>query len=98
MIFYKISDVYYLNVTVVNLYEKDVRILEQSFNTRYLVPAGDSYDITSMHSSRQRFNFEAVDATTFRPIKIDGKDSVTVFSSVTPMKRVYYVPTGEVIL
>ena len=95
MIFCTISDVYYLNVTVVNLYGKDIRILEQGSRARYLILAGKSYQIASTHSSRQSFNFRAVDAITFEPIKIDGQDFVIVFSVVTPVERVYYVPSGK---
>ena len=87
---------YYLNVTIINRYGKDVRIITSlPSHTQFLIPVGERYEITSSSSIPQRFFITAFDAATYTAIKIDGKNSVTVVSSVTPVSLVYNVPAGR---
>jgi hypothetical protein len=84
-------------VTIVNRYGKKVRIITTHPNAThqgFVIPVGGSYQIASTSSTSQQIVITAYDATTFFPIKVDGKNSVFVFPSLTRVTSVHYVPSG----
>jgi hypothetical protein len=60
-----------------------------------VIPVGGSYPIKSTFSTPQQTVVTAYDAATFIPVIIDDKSAVFVFPSITPVSRVYYIPSGE---
>ena len=81
-----------------NRYGKDVIILVTlpgRAAQRFVIPVGGSYPIKSTFSTPQQTVVTAYDAATFIPVMIDDKSAVFVFPSITPVSRVYYIPSGE---
>ena len=86
-------------MTIVNHYGKDVTIMTTHPNPKYhrfRILNGENYKIKSEHSINVTMHIKAYDGLI--PIQIDGKNSVRLSSSPTRRDRVYYVPTGELML
>ena len=96
--FFDISAIYYLDVTIVNRYGKDVRVITthpHPAHSRFVITVGESHRIKSTHTTPQQIIITAYNAALFTPIMIDGKNAVFVYTSITPVSRVYYIPSGE---
>ena len=82
-----------------NVYGKTVKILVARPGRapqQIEIAVGESYLIKfTTPSAPQQIVITAYDAETLAPIMIDGKNSVFVFPSVTPVSVVYYIPSGE---
>ena len=98
--FFDISAIYYLDVTIVNRYGKDVLIITthpDPAHRRFEILVGGSHRINSTLSTTKQIGLVimAYHGATFILITIDGKNAVFVLSSVTPVSHVYYIPSGE---
>ena len=62
---------------------------------RFVIPVGGSYPIKSTPSTRQQIVITAYDAETFIPVMINGKSAVFLYPSITPVRLVYYISSGE---
>ncbi len=97
-IFHTILVLYYLDVTIVNRYGKDVKIITTHSDTRhqrFTIAVGRSYQINGTTSTNKSIFITAYDNATFIPMTINGKNSVSVVPSLTPVSRIYSVPSGE---
>ena len=96
--FFDISAIYYLDVTIVNRYGKDVLIITthpDPAHSRFEILVGGSHRINSTLPTPEQIVITAYDGATFIPITIDGKNAVFVLPSVTPVSHVYYIRSGE---
>ena len=83
-----------MDVTIVNLYGKDIVVLTSDPNQlRLTISAGKRYRFRSRYSSTIPVFFTAYDTPAV--IQIDGKNSVSVSPSITPVSLIFYVPSGE---
>jgi hypothetical protein len=92
-------DKYYLYVTIINRYGKDIVILTNHSDATYKripIPVGGRYTITStLASGTVRIYFQAFDATSLVPLKINDKTSVSRTASKSQMMQFLYVETGQ---
>ena len=91
----------YLDVTIVNRYEKDVKIITTHSNSsykRFTIPFSGSYRIVSASAKNERIYITAYDATSFFPVPIQGKSAISVSSTSKPVRHTYFIPSGELAL
>ena len=99
-LFVNLIATYYLDVTIVNLYGQNVRIIATVSNPKYqrfTIPTGGRYHINTTTFSNQPVFISSYEDATFKAIKTDGKNSISVTPSLTPVSLVYYVPSGELL-
>ena len=90
-----------MNIKLVNMYGKDIRIITTHPNLAYrqfVIVAGGSSQIRSRHLAAQSIYITAYDSATFSPLTLNGMQSQSVSASIKPVSYVFYIPSGKKIL
>lgn len=90
-----------MNIKLVNMYGKDIRIITTHPNPVYkqfVIVAGGNSQIRSSHLAAQNIYITAYDSGTFNPLTLNGMRSQSVSASIKPVSYVFYIPSGKKIL
>ena len=98
IIFNIVIVIYRLDVTIKNRYGKEVKILKTDVKHEFIIPPGETYQINS--TSVRILIITAYENATFRPIKINGEEFISLSSksvafNVKPVSRVFCVQSGK---
>ena len=87
-----------MNIKLVNMYGKDIRIITTHPDLAYkqfVIVAGGSSQIRSSHLAAQSIYITAYDSETFSPLTLNGMRSQSVSASIKPVSYVFYIPSGK---
>jgi hypothetical protein len=78
------------------MYGKNLQaITTDPSHRRFVIAVGERYLMRSRHSTPTPVFITVYEATSLKPIPIDGEYSVSVLPSITPDSLIFYVPSGK---
>ena len=86
----------FLNITIVNQYQFEVRVITNLHHRTFFIPGGGLHQIIGELSTKQRVSIRVFNATSDVPLTLNGKREVSFLPSINQLIHLYYIaPTGE---